>query len=456
MTTTITMTGYSTGYGSTSGSDAFNLTGYFNTVLLQGAADSVAIAGGGRDSIDLNANGFGWGTTDSIALGASNFDTISASHALDYSALSITGGGGEISVDLVNHGGTTAIAIGNAGNVPNHAGLGQDDVVTLNGDASNSVSFTGGNGASVTIGSAADGLTGYASSVAFTGVYNSLTGGDENFTVSAAGGLSAIALGNGNDSLALAAGGNSLSLGNGNDEVSIAGYSNKVALGTGNDTLTTTQGGLTLSLATGGAGANDSLTLAGGLNVIHGGDENVSAAIKGSAAIFLGNGNDSITLGGGHVVLGSTAANTATDSLQVNAGATSVILNGGVDTVTLSDKHLGYDTVTLNGCDLGTTLTAGGSFDKLTLTNGASAAITEDAGQQGLALVVNGTGAGVGDIAVTGLAQDALASIDLVGCGTYTVSVDQTAQGGLTLHFAHGSIDLIGLQSLSNSLISSS
>jgi hypothetical protein len=61
---------------------------------------------------------------------------------------------------------------------------------------------------------------------------------------------------------------------------------------------------------------------------------------------------------------------------------------------------------------------------------------------------------GFGNIVINGLANDDLAHITLVGASAYTISVDQTAAGGITLNFDHGSVDLVGLQSVPNNLIS--
>lgn len=454
-TTTITMTGDSTGYGASTGSEAFLLGGYRDSVMLQGANDSVTIGTGGLDTIDLNASGFSWGVTDSVALGQSVFDTIGASHALQGAALSITGGGGEIDVALVNHGGATTLSLGNTGDVVNAAGLGLNDVVSLNGDAENSVTFQNGGGADVAIGQAGDGFAWYASSVALAGNYNLLTGGDEQFNVSGAGGLNRIALGNGNDTLSFGAGGNSIALGNGNDSVSLAGQQDSLALGTGNNVVSALGGAVSLRLAAGGAGASDTLALGGSHNAVHGGDENVTLTnAHGGALAVLGNGNDTITLASGHVVLGDSAANTARDNVTILNGHAAVTLNGGTDGVTLADAKSGWDQVVLNGTDLGTRLSAAGSFDTITLAQDANAAISDAAVNGGLSLIFDGDAqGGLGVVSVTGLAQDDIAKITLSGCGSYSVTADNTALGGVTLHFAHGTIDLIGTQSLSNVLI---
>ena len=213
MTNTITMNGDATGYGASTGSESFVLNGYQNTVLLAGAADTVTLAGGGLDVVDLNATGFTNATTDMINLGQSSFDRVIASHALENSALTVDGGFGETSISLIDHGGSVVLDLGNQGDVVNKAGLGLNDIVMLNGDAANNVAFTNGNGADVTIGAAGDGLTHDASSVALFGDYNLLLGGDENFNVSDASGLNMVTLGNGDNTLTLGGDQNAITLG---------------------------------------------------------------------------------------------------------------------------------------------------------------------------------------------------------------------------------------------------
>ncbi len=455
MTNTITLNGNTTGYGSSFGSEAFVLNGYQNTVLLAGATDSITLASGGLDTLNLNASGFTWGATDTIDLGQGAFDRVMASNALSGSSIHVGGGYGETTLTLANHGGSTVLDIGNLGNAANNFGLGLDDVVVLNGDATNSVSFMNGNGADLSIGSAADGDYGYGSTVALSGVYNLVTGGDENFTVTGAAGSNDAALGSGNDTLTLGGGRNTVVLGGGNNSVTFGGITNALTLGDGNNVVTSAEGGLTVHAAAGGAGQSDAISVAGSRNQIFGGDQNFSVTDPhGSGLVKLGNGNDTISLACGSITLGTGVSNSAANAVTIANGGAHVVLNGGTDQVALNDHFRGGDQVILNGTVIGSTLTAQGSFDSITLTADANAAITETAGHSGLQLTIVGDASGgFGDISVTGLSKDDLAQINLVGLGAYTVSVDNTPVGGLTLQFAHGSIDLIGDQAILNTLI---
>jgi len=443
MTNTITMTGSSTGYGATTGAETFSLSGYDNTVLLAGAADTVDITGGEFDGIDLNATGFTSPTTDLIDLGQSVFNDILSSNALYGSSITIEGGSGPNAVTLVNHGGSTNVTLGYEGSALTEVGSIPPDTVTLNGDATNSVAFTGEGYAAVSIGKAGDGLSGYSTALALSGALNQVAGGDESFAITGASSKSTIVLGNGQDS------------------VSLTGTHDKLSLGTGNDTVMLTGNNSTLLLAKGGAGSTDTVVERGCGDTLIGGDENVS--ITGNplsvGTIKLGNGNDSLNVsgGGGHAIFGSSVSNTGTDQVTLGTGRANLTFNGGTDSVLLKDYHghEGADTVTMNGTMLGTTLTTMGVFDHVVLAQDANAAITDGAVNGGLSLTIEGDGhAGMGNISIAGLATDDLAHITLIGLGTYTITPDSTAAGGVTLHFSQGSIDLIGMQSIPNNFIS--
>jgi len=443
MNTTITLTGGVTATGATTGAETFLLTGGANTVLLAGAADTVDVTTGGQDRIDLNATGFSHATVDSINLGASAGNRVFASHALTGADITISGGAGANRVALTNHGGTTTIALtGAAPPPPGQFWQTPGPSVWLNGDASNIVSITGAGGAEIAIGKPGDGDTGDTARLDVAGAGNHVLGGDEAFTVTA------------EDA------DNTVFLGAGNNTLSLAGVGDQVALGSGDNDITLGGGGR-LVLEMGGAGARDQITLGsittqtGGWfsqgDQIIGGNENVLlVGPAGSAAnVLLGNGDDSIMLGTGRVSLGLSAANTATDQVALLQGGSQLVLNGGTDTALLAGK--GGDQVLLNGTRLGTALAAAGSFDSITLAADANAAIAEASGAGGLHLTVLGDAAGgLGEITINGLAQDKLASIDLVGTGSYTVA---HAAGGITLDFAHGSIELAGLTALPPGLL---
>jgi hypothetical protein len=462
-TTTITMTGNSTGYGLYSGNEVFDLTGYYNTVLLNGANDRISVQGGEYDSIDLNSSGFAHAVTDQVYLDNSSFDTVSNSAALTDSQVTIGGSGGPNTISLINHGGVTDIALGYTGDPNYEWGLGIDDVVKLNGDASNNVVFTAGGYAEVSIGSAGDGFSGFASSVSLYGMDNSLSGGDESFTVTERdGGGNSVSLGNGANTVVLAGNSNTIALGNGANRLYLSdGFLNTASLGNGNNQVTAVGTEASLAFAAGDTGAVETILMSHSELHVSGGDENfnVYGGVGSDVQGRLGNGNNTISIATGHaqLVLGDSPDNTADNVVSLGRGFNYLQFNGGDDQVTLADAAgaKGYDNVVLNGTMLGTNLTTAGVFDKVTLANDANATINDTATNGGMSFILDADKAGgFGNIVINGLANDDLAHITLVGASAYTISVDQTAAGGITLNFDHGSVDLVGLQSVPNNLIS--
>ncbi len=458
ITTTISLNGNSIGYGAASGNELFNLTGYDNSVLLGGANDTVNVVSGLDDQFDLNSTGFTGAVTDSLNLGASSFGHITTSHALNGASVAITAAGGPNTISLTNHGGATSISLGYVGD-PALQGPTLANLVTLNGDATNSVILSAGD-AIVRIGAALDGMSSFASNVVFTGVDNTLAGGDEAFTVSnATATLNTITLGNGRDNISVAGTGNAVTLGNGQDFLALSGSLNTATLGSGADTVAITGGLERLSFATANAGVQEIVTVAGGATYIHGGDENfaINSALRATLiAATLGNGNNTIAMafGNAHLVLGDSLTNTANNSVTLSHGGAIATFNGGVDNISLKGSTaVGADKITLNATMLGTLLTTSGVFDTVTLTQDANATINDTGVNAGLSLTLDADASGgFGTIAITGLASDDLAQIHLAGASTYSITTDATAVGGITLHFAHGSVDLVGLQAVPNSL----
>ena len=460
-TTTITMNGNSTGYGIGQGAEVFNLAGYYNTVLLAGASDTVNITNGNYDTVDLNSTGFTSGTTDVINLGTSAFDTVSSSHAVRFSDVTVTAIGGPNTIALDNVAGTTSLYLGNLGDPALQTGLGLGDSVTLNGDANNTVVFSSGGDATVAIGSAGDGQQQGVANVSLWGYGNTVTGGDEQFTVTNkafSAGRNSVSLGNGNNSVFLAGAHSTVHLRDGNNTLTLYGGKASATLGGGRNTVTTGYGSSKVVFAAGHAGSTDTMVMHGGTLVLHGGDENfdiTSNKQHANLAAVLGNGNNTINLqtGAARLSLGSSIANTAYNSVTVQHGTGgSFTFNGGTDTVALGDARSGGgNTIHLNGTMLGTTLAAAGSFNHITLTNDANATISDMGKGIDITLDADHHG-GLGAVAIGGLEFDDLARIHLVGAGAYTISVDDTPVGGITLHFAQGSVDLVGLQSVPNHL----
>ena len=339
-----------------------------------------------------------------------------------------------------------------------------DNTLTFSGTHEISVLGTGSNVVSGSRGvssfSFGSGGAGSTDALQFLGSSNHVTGGDETFVVtSGLGGLNSLTLGDGNDTVTLAGSSNKVTLGDGNDSLSFGGAANSANLGTGDNVVHAGSSGGSITFAAGGAGSTDTVYTLGNATHITAGNENV--AIMGNGAdvgkVILGDGNDTlnVTGGGGLATFGDSQTNTALNSATVGHGGTHLVFNGGIDQVTLNDAKgiSGYDIIKLNSSMIGTTLDAKGVFDSVTLTHDASAAITEEAVNGGMSLTIHADAhGGIGDVSVMGFAADELAHIHLVGTSAYTITTDNTPAGGLTLHFTTGTLDLVGLHSLPNSL----
>ena len=100
---------------------------------------------------------------------------------------------------------------------------GTANLVTLNGDATNKVTFITSGGNEAVIGFSDDDLFGNKSTVTFAGTGNLLLGGDENFTVSGSTGTSSVEVGDGNNSITTGGGGNFVSVWGGNNNINAGG-----------------------------------------------------------------------------------------------------------------------------------------------------------------------------------------------------------------------------------------
>ena len=335
MTTPVVLTGATTAFGTAidnTGTDSFLLYGAGNTVV-EGGGNLVVNAG--------YLAPYGWDTNSTILLGNAYMvnDAITldggqntlASQYLYASTVNftVTGLGGNTTgsniVSLDNSQGTSHIKL-----------TGTYNNVTLNGDATNTI-VTGGAHATVNVGTLNDDdLFGYTTSIKLTGGSNSVTGGDENFTISGGGTKDTIHLGDGN---------NTVKVNGKNDTVSAWGGTNIITAGGGNANIsflgTDGQDGAsfvydpddpiagpptdTVNIV----GANDAVTATYENVVING------SGVTGSAKVNLGVGNNTVTLGGN------------SNSVNVGDGDNSIFLTGNSNAVTISDTSgVGKDAVT--------------------------------------------------------------------------------------------------------------
>jgi hypothetical protein len=240
--------------------------------------------------------------------------------------------GSTINVTANGIGGSNTVTIGNSGGVNTVSLGGLFDHVTLNGDATNTVSFGAGS-ATVRIGNPPvpgdDDLFTWPSTVNFSGTGNTLFGGDENFMVSGSTGFSTVHVGDGENNISMGGSHNIVSVWGGDNQIDAGGGASTVTIlgldGTGAATPTDPDGpddGLVPLSPT------DNVTIAGSLDSVTTTYENVNVwGLTASAAtIHLGNGNNSVILqgagGGNHVTVGN-GGNT------INARGNGNIINVG-------------------------------------------------------------------------------------------------------------------------------
>jgi hypothetical protein len=256
---------------------------------------------------------------------------------------------------------------------------GLNNSVTLNGDATNIVSFSAG-GANVTIGYYDDDAWGfgYTSKVTITGGDNIINGGDENFTINgsrATGGNNTIALGDGNNTITLGSnwgengapaatnnsitvwgGVNNIVAGSGGDLVQILGVDG------GNDAAYSDNGDYNLGVPDDSpvpASPTDTVTIAGAGEEVDATYENLiilGSNVTDGAVINLGDGNNIIVLGGD-----------GNNDVSVGNGANSINASGDNSYYTLGDGS--NNGITLSGDD--NTISAdGGGVDTVQLGAG--------------------------------------------------------------------------------------
>jgi hypothetical protein len=293
--------------------DQFVLQGASNTVLE--GAGNIQVTGGGSDTNSTVLLDAASGTTDTVTLNGSANALLGLGDLSDSTVtftVSPASGGGN-AIDLANHGGTTTVSLG-----------GVDNTVTLNSDATNSIS-TGG-GATISIGSAFDDVFGSSTTISLGGGGNSVTTGDANTRVSGGG-----------------SGGNTVALGDGANSVSLAGTANHISVGGGANSIDAGGSGAVVHIlgadgasapAVGGddgLGAHpaDDVTIAGAGDLVTATYEDVfvnGLAVTSAATVTLGNGDDIVTLGG-----------TGGDTVTVGNGINQVAVSGDKNTVTVID-----------------------------------------------------------------------------------------------------------------------
>ncbi len=441
--------------GNSSGSDELNGFGLNNYFISMGAND-VINAGQGQAHVNL---GSFTGLVDQVNLNGYNNNVYTSGNGHYGSQITVTGGAGYSTVDLLNYGGINGVSLG-----------GLNNNITLNGNATNTVAAGSGSD-HVTIGSYDDDYFTYTAAVSLGGINNTVTAGDENVTVSGGLGYDTITLGDGTNSV------NEYGLHN---TITVGGGQNTIIAGTGNDSVTILQGEPSQGEPYLGP---DTVTLAGAGNTVTGVyAENISvtntSATSGTNTVTLGSGNDLVNLAGNFntITMGdgtdSVTANGNNNTITVGNGNDSISATGSNETITAGNGNdsitatgnndmitagSGKDVVSLGTNDLlnlthshkGTNVYTHGSTDQIFLSSNANAVIHDLPTGSGLYLQINASGgANGGMIKLDGFSNDiATGVVDLHGFSQYTsflqvaMNLHSDGHGGISLALGTGQID---------------
>ncbi len=436
--------------------DQFVLTGLGN--IVQEGKGNIKVTGVDTATFGINTASTvmldsASGTTDTIKLGGDSNMVVGSTmtSALSGSTVSVSvsgvhSGAGMNTVALVNHGGSTTVALAGPGNT-----------VALNSDATNVVStgadLTGHGNASIAIGVPFDDHFGGSSKVTAAGSGNTISVGDANASVS--GGTS----------------NNTIKLGDGENTVSVSGTGNHISVGGGDNVINAGGGGAVVNIL-GIDGASlaafadpdlddptladhpaDSVTIAGANDLVTATYEDVTvngAGVTSAATVTLGDGNNSIVLGGtggDKIVVGNgfNDLNVKGDANTITLGDSinQIVLSGNGNTATVKDtKGTGNDSFKL-GAGVGDTIAfamAGGAVSG-TATTGVTT-ITQSAASLNQVVVnlVKGTGAvTLGNGQQDSVTANGAKSVITVGNGKDTI----TANGNLDVIKFSGNADTV-------------
>jgi hypothetical protein len=382
------------------------IQGVKDTFTLHGNTNSLVDTTDTRNST-IKFTVLGNGGDNTVDVTDARKSTITVAIGVDGTATA-PAGDNNIFIDNSAAGGTATNTVSVGGSV---------NTVTLNGDATNKVTFTDG-GNTANIGSPPvpgdDDQFGFKSTVTFAGTGNFLFGGDENFTVSGSTGGSQVHLGDGTNVVTMGGTGNIVSVWGGNNTIDAGGSGASVTI-FGLDGLNSPAFAPDSDDAPVPASPTDNVTIAGAFDSVTATYENVNVhgtGVNGSTTITLGNGNNSVVLG--DLALGNLASasivtvgngsnhvNVTGDFVTVNLGSgpNGVVLSGDAETVNVTDPNgLGQDNVQLGAG-------AGAIGDIVNLDHAGGTVTGTGLGtttviQTGKNKVTVNLGGGIGDIAL--------------------------------------------------------
>ncbi len=289
-----------------------------------------------------------------------------------------------VNITVSGTGGFNTVALdNNGGGISNVTLGGPDNLVELNGDATNSVTLTGGPVAghnTVQVGYPFNSDFGFSSTIVLSGSDNLVQGGDENFNISGGVRANTVQLGNGNSSITLSFAGipggfNLVEVGDGNNNIHVLGNKNTVDVGSGSNLIAAKGNHETINIFSGdkllGAPGNDTVIIHGMHDTVTETNFGFSAAANvaisastGNLTASLSDGNDTVIAGGND---NKITAGKGVDNVTANGNFNTITLGAGSDTV--SDTGMN-SVITLNGGPGSQDSTTLGSNDTLTATNG--------------------------------------------------------------------------------------
>jgi len=450
----------------------------FNNIIYAMGANDQINTGSGNATVHLNGNA----TPPATFVGVT--DTVNVGGAFNVIE---TEGGGHVDSTLTVQGGSglNVVTLQNVNGNNNVALQGFFNTITVNSNATDTV-LSGAGNSRVSAGTIGDGNVGFATTVIDAGQHNTVTGGDQNFTISGGQGFDFIMIGNGNNNVTEAGVQDKITVGGGNnvikdlgghanitvgsangvdpdniDNISLAGTNNtvtglsdqdftinvtgggsgKFTLGNGNNFLSTDGNNNTIVEGTADEPGGDTVLANGSSNRI---------TLGNAANTVTANGNtDTITVGNGNNTISGTGNN---DTITLGSGKNGLIATGDSDTIT---ANKGTDTIslgsnavlTLNGTATGTTIDSIGAQNSIVLNNSANAKIMDALSGGELNVTINANGGNSGNVVLTGFADDGDLNgvIDLEGFGLTNISqlnATSDGNGGTLIHLGTGSLDL--------------
>lgn len=359
--------------------------------ILQGTAGTISLTAAAGTAVNLLDGASVVATGTANGAGIVSFDASGLALGSHFLTASVVGGGTTLA---------SAVPLTIAGATQAQFVLTGSTAKLVGGSGSSTVYVNTTGQSSITLGDGNDAIfaAGAALNVSLGNGINVVLGGNNNDVVNAGTGGNSIYLGNGTDTVTagdganhviVGGGANSVTLGNGKNEIEAGAGVNTITVGNGNNYV---QAGNGNNIVTSGTGTSG-IQLGDGANQVYAG--------AGADTIILGNGNNFVSLasgmhflrvGGGNNTITATTGNETIDlhgggNNHITAGnGANLIYGGGNDTIILGDGNNvvsmtdGSDTITEGNGNDAVTLYSSSSASTVTLGNGTNTVISGGGG----------------------------------------------------------------------------